>query len=79
MSIEEGSNNPNKKKLLTRLIVAGYIFASCIWLFCLFVIISDRDKGEIGYYLALGFFIAWPVLSLLLNLFLRIFVPMIKK
>ena len=67
MDIEEGTNKPDKKKLLSRFIIAGYIFASCIWLFCLLVIIPGRGKGEIGYTLALGFFIAWPVLTVLLH------------
>jgi len=79
MSIKERTNKLNKKKLLARFIIASYIIAGCIWVFCLMVIISGSGKGEIGYFLAVGFFIAWPVLSLFLILFLRIFLPMIKK
>jgi len=76
MSIKERTN---KKKLLARLLLTGYILAGCIWVFCLMVIILGSGKGEIGYFLAVGFFIAWPVLSLFLILFLRIFLPMIRK
>jgi len=67
MSTEEPTNNSNKKKLLGRIIFAGFILAGCIWLFCLLVIISGRDKGGTGYLLAIVFFIAWPVLTVLLR------------
>jgi hypothetical protein len=78
MSIEEGTTNPDNKKLLSRFIFAGFILACCVWLICFFVIITGRGKGEIGYTFAIVFFIAWPVLSILLR-FLGIFFPKKKK
>ena len=67
MGIEEGSNTPDKKKLLGRFIFAGYILACFVWAYCLLVIISGRDKGGVGYVLAIVFFTAWPVLTVLLR------------
>ena len=79
MSNREQENNQKKNKLLTGYFFVGYILASCIWIFCLLVLIYGFGKGGIGYILAVVFFIAWPVFFIFLILFLRIFLPLKKK
>ena len=79
MTIEEKAHPPDKKKSLTVSILTGFILGGCLWIFCLFVLIFGSDKSELGYFFVIGFLIAWPVLSMLLTVFLRIFLPMIKN